>query len=156
MTLIRRAVPVILAALLVAPLAGPAPAGGAIEGSIEVVDPWARPSIPNRPGVAYLEIRNTGESPDRLVGARAAAAEAVELHKAEQKEGVMRMAPVEAVEVPAAGAARLAPGGFHLMLFGLETPLEAGDSLEMVLEFERAGPVTVSVPVRREAPGKQD
>ncbi len=148
MTPIRRVVPLILALLL----GGPALAGGAIE----VVDPWARPSIPNRPGVAYLEIRNSGDAPDRLVGARAAAAGAVELHKAEQTEGVMRMAPVEAVEVPAGGTARLAPGGFHLMLFGLEAPLAAGDSLDMILEFERAGQVPVSVPVRRDAPGKQD
>lgn len=151
MTPIRNTVPLALPLILALLLAGPALAAGAID----VVDPWARPSMPDRPGVAYLEIRNSGESPDRLLGGRAAAAGSVELHKAEQKEGVMRMSPVDAVEVPAGGTAHLAPGGFHLMLFGLEAPLKVGDSLEVVLEFERGGQVTVSVPVRRDAPTQE-
>lgn len=141
MTLIRSAIPLILAALLAAPaLAGPA---------IEVTEAWARPSIPNRPGAAYLEIRNAGDAPDRLVGVRAAGAEAAELHEARQKDGMMTMAPVEAIEVPAGETVKLAPGGFHVMLFGLAKPLAEGDTLGLTLEFEQAGEIAVAAPVMR-------
>ena len=142
---IRSAIPLVVAALLGAFLAGPALAGPAIE----VADPWARPSIPNRPAAAYLEIRNTGDTPDRLVAARAGGAGKVELHKAEQLEGVMIMSPVDSIEVPAGGAAKLAPGGLHIMLFDLAAPLAEGDTLDLTLEFEESGEVDVAVPVER-------
>lgn len=145
MRLLRHMI-LLLPALL---LAAPALAGGAID----VTDPWARPTIPNRPGAVYLAIRNTGDAADRLVGARAEGVGAIELHRSEETDGTMTMTPVEAVEVPAGGMAELAPGGHHLMLFDIETPLKVGETLELTLEFERAGAVPVSVPVMRQAPG---
>ncbi len=135
----------LLAVLLSGLLAGPALAGPAIE----VADPWVRPTIPNRPGAAYLEIRNTGDTADRLVGARAEGAGKAELHKAEQLAGVMIMAPVDSVEVPAGGTARLAPGGLHIMLFELAAPLGEGDTVNLTLEFDGAGDIAVAVPVER-------
>lgn len=146
MTLIRLAIPLIVAALAAVPaLAGPA---------IEVADPWARPTIPSRPGVAYLEIRNTGDAADRLIGARAEGVGAVELHRTEHKDGMMTMAPVEALEVPAGGAVLFAPGGYHLMLFDIARPLREGDTLGLTLWFEHTGEIAVAVPVvRREDMG---
>ena len=138
--------PVLL--LLAAVVAGPAAAAD----GIEVVHPWARPTIPDRPGAVYLGIHNAGDAPDTLVGARAEGVGAVELHRSEEKDGVMTMSPVEAVEIPAGGMAHFGPGGLHLMLFDIESPLKAGESLELTLEFEQAGEVPVSVAVTRDAP----
>lgn len=146
---IRRATARVLAALVAAALAGPAVAGSAIE----VTDPWARPSIPNRPGAAYLVIHNSGNVPDRLVGVRAEGAGAVELHRAEEKGGMMTMAPVEAIEIPAGGTAQLAPGGFHIMLFDLAAPLAEGDTLTLTLEFEQAGEIGVEAEVTQRGMG---
>ena len=146
MTLLRQAKPLFVAALAAVLLAAPALAGGAIE----VVHPWARPTIiPKRPGVAYLGIHNQGTDADRLIGGRAAGVGKVEIHRAEQKGGVMTMSRVKAIDVPAGGMIDLGPGGFHLMLFGLEAPLKDGDTVEMTLTFERAGDVSVAVPVTR-------
>lgn len=145
---LRPALSLIRASFLAGLLALPAQAGS----GIEIADPWARPSIPNRPGVVYLAIHNRGDAPDRLVGARAEGVGAAELHEARQKDGVMMMAPVEAIEIPASGMAQLEPGGLHIMLFGLEAPLQAGDTLPLTLEFERAGDMPVSVPVTQGAP----
>ena len=61
----RLAVVLLLAALA----AAPADAGSVIE----VKHPWARPTIPNRPGVAYFGLYNLGTTADRLIGARAGA-----------------------------------------------------------------------------------
>ncbi len=137
----RLAVALCLAALT----AAPAFAGGVIE----VLHPWARPTIPNRPGAAYLGILNRGDAPDRLIGARAEGVAEIELHKAEQKDGIMTMAPVEAVDIPAGGMAHLGPGGLHLMMFGIDPPLKEGDTLEMILIFEAAGEVAITVPVSK-------
>ena len=123
----------------------------ALAGPIEVMHPWARPTIPNRPGVVYLGIHNNGAATDRLIGARAEGVETVELHLARQQDGVMTMTPVEAVEIPAGGMAHLGPGGYHLMLFGIAAPLKDGTSLDVTLIFEIAGEIAVSVPVSRTA-----
>jgi hypothetical protein len=137
----RLAVALFLAALITAP---------ALAGSvIEVMHPWARPTIPNRPGVAYFGIHNHGAAADRLIGARAEGVGKIELHKAEQKDGIMTMAPVDALEIPAGGMAHLGPGGLHLMMFGIDPPLKQGDTLEMILIFEAAGEVAITVPVSK-------
>jgi copper(I)-binding protein len=125
--------------------AAPAFAGSVIE----VMHPWARPTIPNRPGAAYFGIHNHGAAADRLIGARAGGVGKIELHKAEQKDDIMTMAPVDALEIPAGGMAHLGPGGLHLMLFGIDPPLKQGDTLEMILIFEAAGEVAITVPVRK-------
>ena len=137
----RPAVALCLAALIAAP---------ALAGSvIEVLHPWARPTIPNRPGAAYFAVHNRGDAPDRLIGARAEGVGRIELHKAEPKDGVMTMAPVDAVEIPAGGTAHLDPGRMHLMMFAIDRPLKDGDTLEMILIFEAAGEVAITVPVSK-------
>ena len=141
MTLRRLAATLLLGALA----AAPAHAGGIIE----VMHPWARPTIPNRPGVAYFGIHNHGATADRLISARAAGVGKIELHQATQTDGIMSMAPVDALEIPAGGMAHLGPGGLHLMMFDIDPPLKAGDTLEMILIFETAGEVAITVPVSR-------
>ena len=141
MKLPRIAATLLLGALVAAP---------ALAGSvIEVMHPWARPTLPNRPGAAYFGLHNLGDAPDRLIGARAAGVGAIEIHMAVQQGDVMTMAPVDAVEIPAGGMAHLGPGGLHLMMFAIDPPLKEGDALEMTLIFESAGEVAITVPVSR-------
>jgi len=141
MSIRRLALGFALASLMTAP---------AFAGSvIEVMHPWARPTIPNRPGVTYFGVHNVGDAADRLTGARAERVEKIEIHKAEQIDGVMTMAPVDAIDVPAGGMAHLGPGGFHLMLFGIDSPLKEGDKLQMTLIFQQAGEVSITVPVSK-------
>ena len=59
------------------------------------------------------------------------------------------MRPIETVEVPANAQASLKPGGDHIMLMGLDTPLKEGDSFPMTLTFEVAGNVSITVPVKK-------
>ena len=135
----------VLSLLLASLIAAPAYAGSVIE----VIHPWARPTIPNRPGAAYFGVHNLGDAPDRLIGARAEGVGKIEIHKAEQMGAVMTMAPVDAVDIPAGGMAHLGPGGLHLMMFGIDPPLKEGGTLEMILIFEAAGEVAITVPVSK-------
>lgn len=140
-----------LCALLLLPAT--APAG---ENGVEVVNAWARPSLPGRPAAGYLEIRNTGDTPDTLIAVRSDRAERVTLHASEEKDGVMTMVPVEALEIAAGATATLAPGGRHLMIMGLDAPLAEGERFPVVLEFEAAGEIAADLTVSRDGPGMQD
>jgi periplasmic copper chaperone A len=111
-------------------------------GDLVVENPWARESV-TPTGAAYLTVRNQGDAADRLVGIATSVADRAELHSSVMQDGVMRMRPVEAVEVPAHGEAVLAPGGLHVMLIGLKGPLEEGGSFALTLSFEHAGEVEV-------------
>ena len=131
-------------------LAAPAPAHeqhGA--GELTVEHPWARATAGGqRNGAAYVVIRNGGPEPERLVAAHAAEARAVELHSHEiSPDGVARMRPVEAIDIPPGGEARLEPGGLHIMLLGLAGPLVEGASFPLTLVFERRGEMEIEVQV---------
>lgn len=124
-------------------------AGSMSHGDLSVEKAWARASAgPARNGAGYLTISNAGAEDDRLIGAAApGVAERIELHTHIKDGNIMRMRPVEAIDVPAGGTATLEPGGRHLMMMGLKAPLEAGQSVPVTLTFERAGEVTVTLEV---------
>jgi copper(I)-binding protein len=64
--------------------------------------------------------------------------------------GVMRMRPLERVELPAGKTVKLAPGGMHLMLEELRQPLKAGDRLPLVLSVQPSGMSLITVNVQAE------
>jgi uncharacterized protein YcnI/copper(I)-binding protein len=101
-----------------------------------------------RSGAVYLVIENHGDSDDRLVTVSSPIAARAEVHEMTVENDVMRMAAVEGgLVVPAHGTVTLAPGGQHVMLMGLAGPLQHGTTFPLTLGFERAGEVTVTVPV---------
>jgi hypothetical protein len=117
-------------------------------GDIVVDHPWARATVgTSRPGGAYMTLINKGKTADRLIGAESANAARVELHRSVMEGGMMRMLPVEAIDVPAGGEVDLAPGGYHLMLTGLKAPLAAGARVPLTLVFEKAGRIEAKVTV---------
>ena len=63
---------------------------------------------------------------------------------------VMKMFPVDYMELPAGGSLELKPGGKHIMLIGLHEMLEVGQTAMVVLEFEKAGEMTVEAEIRDE------
>jgi copper(I)-binding protein len=63
--------------------------------------------------------------------------------------GVMKMRPLEkGLAIEPGKTVKLAPGGYHLMLMDLKSPLKKGDKLPLTLEFEKAGKVQVSFDVQ--------
>lgn len=119
------------------------------DGSGIVIDrAWARASIlKSRPGAAYLTIRNQGSSTDRLVGVTSPLAGSVTIHVSEMSDGTMKMRAMRELEIVRGERAVLKPGGMHLMLMKLREPLRKGERLLLVLEFEHAGKLEVSVPI---------
>ena len=124
-------------------------------GELRIHEPWARATIGvSKTAAAYLTVMNQGSDADHLIGIATPVAENAMLHTtAIGDDGVMKMRPVEAIEVPAGGEVRLEPGGPHIMLMGVHEPLMAGEHFPLTLSFERAGDVTVTVPVADIAAG---
>lgn len=109
---------------------------------------WARATAPGADvGAAYMTI-DGGATDDRLLAASTNRAAMVHLHTVEEAAGVAKMRSVDAVAVPAGKRVVLAPKGTHIMLMGLDKPLVAGESFELVLRFEKSGERTVTVEVR--------
>jgi len=128
-------------------------AQGVVAGALQIGQPWARSTVPaQKTGGAYLQVRNTGSTPDRLLGGTTSAAERVELHSMKMEGDVMKMREVPAIEVPAGQTVALQPGGLHLMLVGLKGPLKPGAAVPLTLKFEKAGQVKVDLKVESDAP----
>lgn len=115
---------------------------------VAIAGAWIRPHPQGRDvTAAYFTARLVEGSVDRLTGARIDGADRIELHgHTMNAEGLMQMRPVGPQDLEAGDTMVFAPGGLHLMVFGL-APVVAGDSVDGVLVFERAG----EVPVRFEA-----
>ncbi|MGB0747830.1 MAG: copper chaperone PCu(A)C [Magnetospiraceae bacterium] len=142
----------ITSAFILACMAALTAPGALAAETVTVSDSWSRASAgPARAGAAFMTITNTGAVDDQVVAAASDVAKRVELHTHKMDGGVMRMRQVPGIPVPAGGTADLKPGGFHVMLMGLNDPLVEGESFTVTLTFENAGEVTITVPIL--APG---
>lgn len=118
--------------------------------SLGIAHAWARATAATaRTGAAYLTITNKGTSDDRLIGVASPVAAKAELHTSQMDNNIMRMRPLDGVEVKAGGRAELKPGGIHIMLIGLRTPLKVGEKFPVTLSFEKAGEIEIMVTVER-------
>ncbi len=157
--------PTLLAALAAALIATGAAASGAHHGKeaehaaeqvaqragdLVIETAWARRPL-GANGAAYVTVRTEGAEPDRLVGVATDVAGRAELHTHVMEDGVMRMRPLDALEINPGEPAVMRPGGTHVMLMGMKRELSEGERFAVTLRFERAGEVEVMVRVM--APG---
>ena len=119
------------------------------KGELSVRHPWTRATPPGaKVAAGYLEIRNSGRQPDRLIGASTPAAERVEVHVLIREGDVLRMREVKSLDVPARERLVLRPSGSHLMIVGLERPFVKGERVLLTLHFEKAGELQIELEVQ--------
>jgi copper(I)-binding protein len=121
---------VLLACAFLAPVAAAQP--------VTVKEAWVRAPAPGQ-NVAggYMEL--TSGTHALLIAVASPVAARAELHATTMDGGVMRMRQVESIELPPAKTVKLAPGGLHVMLLDLKSPLKAGDKLPLTLTVQRDG-----------------
>ena len=119
-------------------------------GDLVITQAWSRATPGGaKIGGGYLTIENKGAAPDRLIGGSADVAGKLEVHEMAMNNGVMTMRPLDkGLSIEPGKTVKLAPGGYHLMLFDLKSPLKQGDKLPVTLEFEKAGKVKLSLDMR--------
>ncbi|WP_371573521.1 copper chaperone PCu(A)C [Streptomyces sp. NBC_01314] len=99
---------------------------------------------------AYFEVRNAGPSKDTLLYADSPELGVSMLRRTVRRTGTGRTDPVWAVDVPAGGTVRMAPGGLGVVI--LDPPeLKAGQTLPYTLWFRRSGGVVVRATVTETA-----
>ena len=140
---------VLIVMLMVACGAASEAGTGSSEPQIKVMEPWSRPSPAMAGnGVVYMTLMNEGGADDTLTSVETDAAEVAELHETKMENDVMKMSPVDKVEIPAGGSAALEPGGLHVMLVNLQQELVAGEKIKLTLNFEKSEPITVEAEIR--------
>lgn len=111
---------------------------------VGVKDAWIRGTVQGQSATgAFMEL--TGQSNARLIGVASPVAKTVEVHNMRIENGVMKMFPVDGIDLPAGKPVKLAPGGYHVMLMGLQQPLNAGDKVPLKLTFELADKKRITV-----------
>jgi copper(I)-binding protein len=132
---------------------------GAAHAQVQVQDPWVRGMVETQ-NVTGAFMRLTSPTAARLVGASSPVAGVVEIHQTTMEGGVMRMRPVQAIELPAGKTVELKPGGYHVMLMQMPRALKEGETVPVMLVIEgRDGKrqnIEVKAPVKALATGKHD
>jgi copper(I)-binding protein len=114
---------------------------------IDVTSAWARPTRGDAPGAVYVTIENKGDNDDRLIGAMTDHAAMAMVHQTEMSDGIARMRMAGEINIPAGKSIKMVPGGTHIMLEGLRTPLRTGDQFELVLKFRESADERITVKV---------
>jgi copper(I)-binding protein len=119
-------------------------------GDLVITQAWTRATPGGaKIGGGYLTIENKGSAPDRLIGGSADISDKVQVHEMAMNNGVMTMRPLDnGLVIDPGKTVKLAPGGYHLMMFDLKSPLKQGDKVPVTLEFEKAGKVKLSLDVQ--------
>ena len=143
---------------LTAPMTG----GQAEKSHIHIYNAWAKSTptkvFPN--GVAYAFIQNKSDSDDSILSVTSNIARVTEVHEMLEEDGIMSMRHRPQLAVPAGQTVRMGPGGLHFMLLDITKTMDEGHSVPLTITFEKAGPVTVEMPIysfrTRDWPGKED
>lgn len=145
-----RKVAIAAASLLL--LAGCAPQGG-----VEITDYWVKSSDMSTVGgmtAVYGTITNNSNEDVVLVGGSTEVAGVVEVHEMAMIGGEMKMQEIDGgLVIPAGQSVVLEPGGNHLMLMMLASDVLAGDTIEVLFDFEGADDQTLSDVVAKPAEG---
>lgn len=103
------------------------------EGPLQISDARIRALAPGQDKTAaYFDLHNSGAAEITLVGAETPVARAVEIHQIIRDGDMVRMRRQPEVVIPAGNTVRFAPGGLHLMIFGVSSAI---DGAEIVLLF---------------------
>lgn len=148
-----RSLVALLFSLAIASCGAPSTTPTQAAAELSVTQAWAAPTPAGVDvSAGYLNISNDTASEDRLLSATSPRAERVEIHEMSMDGAVMRMRQVETLSIAPGQRVELAPGGMHLMFYGVNEPFAEGQDIPLQLTFETGGIVDVSLPVRRGAP----
>jgi len=113
--------------------------------SLVIESPWTRatPKGANIGG-GYLDIKNNGTAPDRLLHGSVSVAKRFQIHSTTIEDGVAKMREVTAgIEIKPGETIKFEPGSSHLMFVNLVQPMHEGETVRGTLTFEHAGTIDI-------------
>ncbi|MFZ2739492.1 MAG: copper chaperone PCu(A)C [Burkholderiaceae bacterium] len=104
--------------------------------TVEIKEAWVRTSVQGQRATgAFMKI--TAKEDSTLVAVSSPVAGLTELHEMKMQADVMTMrAVVGGLNLPAGKTVELKPGGYHLMLMDLKTPLKKDSTVQLTLVFK--------------------
>lgn len=118
-------------------------------GTLTVSDAYVRASLPGtKITSAYMVIANPNQEVISLTQVTSPISERVEIHEHAMVDGMMKMRELDAIAIQAQSSVILQPGGLHLMIFDLNSPLKPEQSIELTLHFSDKTEQTIQVPVQ--------
>jgi periplasmic copper chaperone A len=109
--------------------------GSSAQAQTTISEAWVRGTVPQQQATGAF-MRITSAQGGKLVGVATPVASISEIHEMKMEAGVMKMAAVPALDLPAGKVVELKPGGYHLMFMGLKQALKAGDTVPVTLTVE--------------------
>ena len=138
----------------------------ALTEGVMVTNQWARTSpMATTMGAVYFTLNSVKDDVLTDVMVDGAVASAAQIHETVMATAdstmmgsgstaapAMTMQEVAEVALPAGEDVAFAPGGYHVMLMMLKSPLKVGTDIKVTLVFKNAPEQVVTVPVLDEAP----
>jgi copper(I)-binding protein len=127
-------------------------AGGLAAGEHELAfnGAWVRALPPGMGMTAgFGTLVNSGGEPLEITAFSSPQFADVSLHRTETVDGVSRMREGPTLRVEGGAAVELAPGGYHLMLMKPAAPLEAGQTVTVLVTTADGREFRFEVPVER-------
>jgi copper(I)-binding protein len=118
-------------------------------------DGWSRATPPGaKTAVGYLVLKNTGTEERRLLSITSPVCDKVMLHRSSvDAQGMSRMWPVGSLALRPGETLVFGPNGLHVMFTDIQAPFQAGQKVQLVLQFEdEEKPVDVMLDVRALVP----
>lgn len=97
---------------------------------------------------AYMSISNNSDKTLVLNYLHSPIATDVEVHRVVYDQGMMQMRKVNHLSIDPGVTIHFKPGGYHLMLMGIENAPQPGDTFTITLEFEAGYTITGVAEVR--------
>ena len=127
-----------------------------VPAAVQVQGAWIRATVPGQKvAAAYMQLQ-TQEAGMQLLSLCSPVAASVQVHDMQMQGDVMRMVELKTLGLPKGQIVQLAPGGKHIMLMGLNQPLQAGQSVQLELRFQNGRQLSLHVPVLHAAPAGAD
>jgi copper(I)-binding protein len=119
--------------------------------AVHINEPWARATFAlAKTGAAYFSITNHSEHPVILssVSVDKSIAMKAEIHTTVMNDNMMQMQELtDGIKINAGSMVELSPGGIHVMIMGLEDPLNKGESVSINLHFSDGSHLLKSFPI---------
>ncbi|MEP2447909.1 MAG: copper chaperone PCu(A)C [Balneola sp.] len=110
---------------------------------------WARPGVQGQMSGAYFVYTNPLNIADTLISVYSPQAMMTQIHESYTTEdGLAGMREKKEIVVHSDETLVLKQGGLHVMLMNLKKDLSENDSVEVALEFTKAGTVKLKLPVK--------
>ena len=121
--------------------------------TVTVEDAWVR--VYEGTVTAYFLVRNDGTESDRLLGVSTPVADRAELLRTRVRSGKFDYQALTNLEVRGFEELRLRPGGVFVRLTGVNRNLAVGETVPLMLRFQRSGSLEVTARVSNQLLGNR-